>query len=122
MANYHGEFFTYRDHFVSLFQEKSIFQHKKSSKSQITTPKPKLTYSTFLKGVPNFHKDAFLERAIDGFLLEVLGESELTEHLLIDNKHVVKKIPEMVSDRLKNDLQGLLKNTYKIHAKWLNNT
>ena len=57
------------------------------------------------KGVPNFHRDAFLERQIDGFLLEVLGESQLTEHLLIDNKHVVRKIPEMVADRLKNDLQ-----------------
>ncbi|XP_075246190.1 uncharacterized protein LOC142339800 [Convolutriloba macropyga] len=56
------------------------------------------------KGVPDFFLDAFLEREIDGFLLSSLGEQELADYLLVDKKHISKKIPELVQDRLKQDL------------------
>ena len=56
------------------------------------------------RGVPGFHMDAFLERGIDGFLLASLKEDELAEQLLIDSKHVIKKVPELVQDRMKLDL------------------
>ena len=56
------------------------------------------------KGVSDFFTDAFLERKVDGFLLASLGEKELTDYLLIDKRHISKKIPELVQERLKQDL------------------